>query len=253
MTVFVNSNMEVHHHSQSAPKKWTHYLWEFFMLFLAVFCGFLAENQREHFVEHNREKQFMQSLVEDLENDTIELRRAILKADSVANYADSAVIFLRDFKPGSTSPRRLADLVGLAGPRQVLIYTDRTAVQLRNAGNMRLIRNKKVSNLIIKYWKEIDESNISLDRYSIYRNASRELSFKLTLIPQVYAAGAAKDAEPVKDLEVIDNDLKKWKEFTNLLSIGGSISRNAHARNLKQQLITANELIALIRKEYHFK
>jgi len=39
--------METHaHHLHKAPgKKWTHYLFEFFMLFLAVFCGFLAENR----------------------------------------------------------------------------------------------------------------------------------------------------------------------------------------------------------------
>ena len=38
--------MEVHAHTHTERKKWTHYLWEFLMLFLAVFCGFLAENQR---------------------------------------------------------------------------------------------------------------------------------------------------------------------------------------------------------------
>ena len=36
--------MEVHSHTHSPRKKWTHYFWEFLMLFLAVFCGFLAEN-----------------------------------------------------------------------------------------------------------------------------------------------------------------------------------------------------------------
>jgi hypothetical protein len=30
--------MEVHAHAHTARKKWTHYLWEFLMLFLAVFC-----------------------------------------------------------------------------------------------------------------------------------------------------------------------------------------------------------------------
>lgn len=44
--------MEVHHHPHdpAAPhhkKNWKSYFWEFLMLFLAVFCGFLAENQRE--------------------------------------------------------------------------------------------------------------------------------------------------------------------------------------------------------------
>ena len=37
--------MEVHHHSHTSRKKWMHYFWEFLMLFLAVFCGFLAEYQ----------------------------------------------------------------------------------------------------------------------------------------------------------------------------------------------------------------
>ena len=49
--------MEVHAHSHSHGKKnWKNYFWEFLMLFLAVFCGFLAENQREHYVEYQREK-----------------------------------------------------------------------------------------------------------------------------------------------------------------------------------------------------
>ena len=48
--------MEVHHHSHTARKKWTHYFWEFFMLFLAVTLGFFVENQREHYIEGQREK-----------------------------------------------------------------------------------------------------------------------------------------------------------------------------------------------------
>ena len=55
--------MEVHAHTHTARKKWTHYLWEFLMLFLAVFCGFLAENIREHAVERHREKQFIESFI----------------------------------------------------------------------------------------------------------------------------------------------------------------------------------------------
>ena len=67
--------MEVHTHpiaigSHTERKKWTHYFWEFLMLFLAVFCGFLAENQREHIVEHKREKEYIRSMLEDLKHDT---------------------------------------------------------------------------------------------------------------------------------------------------------------------------------------
>ena len=51
--------MEVHAHTHTARKKWTHYFWEFLMLFLAVFCGFLAEYQLEHKIEKDREKEYM--------------------------------------------------------------------------------------------------------------------------------------------------------------------------------------------------
>ena len=60
--------MEVHTHSHTERKKWHHYFWEFLMLFLAVTLGFFVENQREHMAEHQREKQFMQSMLEDLKS-----------------------------------------------------------------------------------------------------------------------------------------------------------------------------------------
>ena len=55
--------MEVHAHTHTARKKWTHYFWEFLMLFLAVFCGFFAENQREHNIEKQRAKQYAYSFM----------------------------------------------------------------------------------------------------------------------------------------------------------------------------------------------
>ncbi|MDZ4809323.1 MAG: hypothetical protein SGI96_13795, partial [Bacteroidota bacterium] len=76
--------MEVHAHTHTPRKKWTHYFWEFLMLFLAVFCGFMAENQREHMIEHKREKQFVTSLINDLRLDMAWL-------DTVANSASTKI------------------------------------------------------------------------------------------------------------------------------------------------------------------
>ena len=61
--------MEVHAHSHTARKKWTHYFWEFLMLFLAVFCGFLAEYQLEHMIEKQKARQYISSFLQDLEID----------------------------------------------------------------------------------------------------------------------------------------------------------------------------------------
>jgi hypothetical protein len=63
------------------------------MLFLAVFCGFLAENFREHKIEKERELQFIRTLKEDLAEDTIVLSESseglkenVLRMDSLKNF-----------------------------------------------------------------------------------------------------------------------------------------------------------------------
>ena len=81
--------MEVHAHSHTARKKWTHYLWEFIMLFLAVFCGFLAENQREHMIENQREKQYIKSFLSDLMDDTASISFNESLYDTKVKYLDS--------------------------------------------------------------------------------------------------------------------------------------------------------------------
>jgi hypothetical protein len=142
--------MEVHHHTQTPRKKWTHYLWEFLMLFLAVFCGFLAENLREHFIEQRREKQYVISFIEDLKSDISNYNRQIRYRTISQNRADSLVILL-------LSPERNKHVdsiyvcVERVGRGNLFFYSDRTIQQLKNSGDMRLIRNQVASNLIMQY------------------------------------------------------------------------------------------------------
>src|SRR5262245_19160403 len=87
--------MEVHHHAHTARKKWTHYFWEFLMLFLAVFAGFLAENQREHYVEGKKEKQYMRSLWQDLQKDTSTLNYITFRFAESNEMIDSLIYLLK--------------------------------------------------------------------------------------------------------------------------------------------------------------
>src|SRR4030095_1801598 len=88
--------MEVHHHSHTPGKKWTHYLWEFLMLFLAVTLGFLVENQREHYIEHEREKQYVQSFYEDLTADELDLDSNIKYLRDRVKDADSLQLLMKN-------------------------------------------------------------------------------------------------------------------------------------------------------------
>ena len=145
--------MEVHHHSHiptSREKKWTHYLWEFFMLFLAVFCGFLAENQREHFVEHRREKKLMESLYEDLKKDTADFINDTIWWNGMIKLMDTIQMEIE--KPGSE--RNLLLLYRKAGRMRSdnsFQYHDRTIQQLKNGGNFRLVRNRAIADSLIDY------------------------------------------------------------------------------------------------------
>ncbi len=142
--------MEVHAHSHSPRKKFTHYLWEFLMLFLAVFCGFLAENQREHMVEHQREKEYIKSFVEDLKQDTAQLITIISAFNEKLVYKDSLLLELAKPEIFKRSSRAFY-FFGISLHFPDFIYTDRTIQQLKNSGGMRLLRNKEVSDSIVDY------------------------------------------------------------------------------------------------------
>ena len=87
-------NMEVHHHAHDPAeshhkKNWKSYFWEFLMLFLAVFCGFLAEYQLEHKIEGERAKKYMYDMVENLKYDTIRYNRNLRNNEILGKQLDA--------------------------------------------------------------------------------------------------------------------------------------------------------------------
>src|SRR5437762_11284395 len=108
--------MEVHSHSHPGSagtrKKWYHYFWEFFMLFLAVTLGFIVENWREHNAEKKHEKEFAGELYNEFLADSIAVANKIsLRLDKekdmdyLRNYfKDSSLTMLpREFYPAYTT------------------------------------------------------------------------------------------------------------------------------------------------------
>jgi len=96
--------MEVHHHSHTERKKWTHYFWEFLMLFLAVFCGFLAENLREHQIEKKREKEYILSMIEDLKEDTSSFKLVIRANTFSCQRIDTLISLLKGREKDASVP-----------------------------------------------------------------------------------------------------------------------------------------------------
>ncbi len=85
--------MEVHAHSHTARKKWTHYFWEFFMLFLAVSLGFYAENLREGILHKKEVNSQVRSLLSDLRSD-VALFDSVIDRNSFASQMSDSLIRL---------------------------------------------------------------------------------------------------------------------------------------------------------------
>ena len=144
--------MEVHHHTQTPKKKWTHYFWEFLMLFLAVFCGFLAEYQLEHKIEKDREKQFIHSLVNDIKADTARLNTILINRTARETRLDSLVLLLNSSSPQNYTRDIYFFAVTATRTNAIrFIPNDGTMQQLKNSGGLRLIRKHNVADSIAKY------------------------------------------------------------------------------------------------------
>ena len=124
--------MEVHAHSHTARKKWTHYFWEFLMLFLAVFCGFLAEYKLEQTIERHREKEYMQLMVEDLKKDTANINTMVAGNRVLISGLDSLLNMQLRLLEAQEKERLALDELN-AAIQQAKDMTQRAQSEQRNA------------------------------------------------------------------------------------------------------------------------
>lgn len=147
-----NESMETHaEHLHKVPGKgYWHFVFEFFMLFLAVFCGFLAEYLLEYKLDREKEKEFIVSLVNELKADNLEINGIQAEKEHYLRLDTLARTMLGDnFTPATVREcYRLYMSSSEMGPYAV--FKRSTLTQLKSGGNMRLIRNSSVVDTILK-------------------------------------------------------------------------------------------------------
>ncbi|MBS1918113.1 MAG: hypothetical protein JST87_17720 [Bacteroidetes bacterium] len=150
--------MEVHHHPNVEKKNFKEYFFEFLMIFLAVTMGFFAENIREHFADKEKEHTYLESFVNDLSIDEQKLPLLIRAINAQQIHgADTVFDLLNHASLNNPANNIYYFLQRIARQQGIKIYvTDRTIEQIKNAGEMRLISNKQVSDTLIDYYKQID-------------------------------------------------------------------------------------------------
>ena len=152
-----NPAMEVHHHGHVHHKnKWKEYIFQFFMLFLAVFCGFLAEYLLEHRIEKERAEEFAASLVTDLQKDITSIKAQIEFRENVYKNADSLMGILRDGTFDKNTDQCARNIVGIGRLNRLRAFKG-TIDQLRASGSLRYFKNKQLTTTLINYYNRLNE------------------------------------------------------------------------------------------------
>ncbi len=243
--------MEVHKHPHHVThkKKWGEYLLEFLMLFLAVFLGFIAENQREHIVEHQREKKFSSRLLSDLRQDSLffESRIQLLVKRQQAH---------EQFMTLMTNPAGVTDSAINRGFVRILLltqtsndFTTATYNQMKTSGSLRYIDNDDLTTSLQQYYDvllaKIVRDSEGGDKFFTDKIISYMIKhFRFQDFKQrdgSYHHVKLLNRSPESDQELI-NIMAVWSANCDTQL---DLQKPAH----KQML----ELINLIKKEYHFQ
>lgn len=152
--------MEVHHSHHRGRKNFKEYLFEFFMIFLAVTAGFFAETIRESITNKEHEKEYIHSMIGDLKTDTSKLAVVVHSYQVIVKYQDSLLTHFSTLQ-GNLNTSMFRYLGSLEGYPD-FIYTDGTMQQLKNSGG-RLIRDRAAMDSILAYDAEVKSALINVD------------------------------------------------------------------------------------------
>jgi hypothetical protein len=245
--------MEVHAHTHTSRKKWTHYFWEFLMLFLAVFCGFFAEYMLEHKIEKEREKQYIKSFAEDLAADISDLDGHIANCKANIDVADSLILLLEH----PEKEKYAGDIYyffRFIHRSRPFTSNDKTIVQLRNAGGMRLVSNKIVSDSMINYYKNVDFIKWIFDEQIELKRSLRP-HFDKILYARDFSKVIDKENRTIRSTEVLKLKPASDESLNTLMLILNNIKGINQGTRLR--LMELKEKAGKIRKyiteEYHLK
>jgi hypothetical protein len=224
------------------------------MLFLAVFCGFLAENIREHKVEKEREKQFIKSLLDDLKADIKSLEINYQHHQACIVLMDSLFLLLDN---PQLAKQHGDDLYYFArvGPRFVpFANNSKTFDQLKNSGGFRLVSKSGVADKIMIYYLQVP---LYRELEDIYNREFEDYKRTATKIidPAIFRKQEGENRTIIRGnsnpaLRSYEPELLKEMGLWTIYLNG---TRNSILRRNDSLKVNANELILFLKNEYHLK
>ncbi len=241
--------MEVHAHTHTPRKRWSHYFWEFIMLFLAVFCGFMAENIREHKIEHKRAKQFARSLLSDLKDDTAALHIAIDFGNKKIKGIDSLITQI-DQPKEIWRDTLIYKYEGLAGRIRPFGHNSGTYEQMKASGSLRYFK-QELTDLLNKYDVQAKKTKVREDIHLDYAaNILNPFVFQIMdARPVIEMQNGASPTHPLVFRKTDPETIALWINYAT--AVQSTQERTVVEYNT--MLAKADQLILALQEEYHLQ
>src|SRR5579871_2148829 len=235
--------MEVHHHPNVEKKSFKEYFLEFLMIFLAVTMGFFAESLRENITDREKEKEYIESFVQNLKDDTTAMTNVLSENKMKIEKLQGLMSFSFKNLNDPIIRKRFYRSCNFIGYYSVFKSNDATMLQLKNSGGLRLIKRKNIADSIsfydnavkIIYAAEVFYSNTT--DYAI--KADREVLDYSTTYDSSYFKN---DSLTDKPLPFISNDSQKIKMLFNMVDFEIGATEN-YVKNIERRLPFAIRLI----------
>ena len=156
--------MELHKHPQhlTHKKKWREYLLEFLMIFLAVTLGFLAENVRETYKDHEKARIYAAQMISNLCDDTLHLSPYIRLLNIAQGKSDTLLHLVTTADAQKVSGKLY--WYGMIGGRDfTFVSNDATLLQMKSSGTLRYF-NLRISEDVAQYDQLCRRLRIDQDR-----------------------------------------------------------------------------------------
>jgi hypothetical protein len=249
--------MEVHHHPHVAKKNFKEYFLEFLMIFLAVTMGFIAENIRENINEHAQGKQYIQSLVEDLESDTTRMNDIIQFDEAKINALNSMYQCYDTVTNNLKATSCMGVLIKYSKVNRPFLINDRTITQLANAGGYRLLEKEDADSILAyerMYRNTYDfETTIYQEAQNNVRNTLNELAnFKVVSPLQNVSSlnGADTGSSALNGPLLFSDDRALLNKWFNQLQLYLRVTK-AQSTLLNRLRVTATHLITFYKNKHH--
>ena len=247
-------DMEVHHAHLHHKKKWQDYLFEFFMLFLAVSSGFFVENLREHYVEHERAKEYAAMLRKDLQADTAIINIIVRFRIQQKKNLDTLSNIIKTTPYEKIDQQQFLRLSKSAGQYLHLLSSNGTLQQLKSSGSLRYFSDTSLVYALTSYEEDLKHADYVQNEESQHC-AERVIPFKFKHFNDTFKdtslSVAASKNFPQTGL--VDFDKNTMMEFYNLLSKCTWYNEVLGYNSFEPHKNKATGIIEMLEKEYHLQ